>query len=288
MPLWLRLILALLIFFGAAFGAAFWVGTVRWNSTTHQIVEKLQAADSGQQSAEAISYGTFRKLPAPVARYFRMALRDGQPLVRSARIVHRGEFLTNPKHNGWSTFISTQNFSVRPPAFIWDASIRFAPLMDVRVRDSYLSGRGAMEATTLAIVPVMNQRDRKELNEGALQRYLAEAVWFPTALLPSSGVVWTMIDGSHALATLADSGVKISLEFSFNAEGEITRIYSAGRYREVNGKYELTPWVVQVRAYEERGGMRIPLEGEVSWQLPEGVQPYWKGRIMDVQYSFAK
>jgi hypothetical protein len=160
--------------------------------------------------------------------------------------------------------------------------------MDVRVRDSYLSGRGAMEATTLAIVPVMNQRDKTELNEGALQRYFAEAVWFPTALLPESGVAWRAIDDSRALATLADSGTKVSLEFSFNAKGEITRIYSASRYREAGGKYELTPWVVQVRAYEERGGMRIPLEGEVSWQLPEGLQSYWKGRIMDVQYGFVR
>jgi hypothetical protein len=287
MPLWLRLILAVLIFFGAAFGAAFWVGTIRWNSMTHQMVEQLLTTGSWQGAA-TVSSGSFDKLPAPVARYFRMALRKGQPLVRSARIVHRGEFLTNPGNNGWSPFTSTQNFSVNPPGFVWDASIRFAPLMDVRVRDSYLSGRGAMEATTLAIVPVMNQRDKAELNEGALQRYFAEAVWFPTALLPESGVVWRAIDDSRALATLGDSGVKVSLEFSFNAKGEITRIFSAGRYREAGGKYELTPWVVQVSAYEERGGMRIPIEGEVSWQLPEGLQPYWKGRIMDVQYDFVR
>ncbi len=287
MPLWLRLTLAVFIFFGVAFGAAFWVGTVSWNSTTRQIVEKLDATGPSQGTA-AVSFGSFEKLPAPVERYFRMALREGQPPVRSARIVHRGEFLTNPKQNGWSTFTSTQNFSAGPPGFVWDASIRFAPLMDVRVRDSYLSGKGAMEATTLAIVPVMNQRDKNELNEAALQRYLAEAVWFPTALLPASGVVWSAIDGSHALVALTDSGVKVSLEFTFNEKDEITCIYSPGRYREVGGKYELTPWLVQVRAYEERGGMRIPLEGEMSWQLPEGPQPYWKGRIIDVQYNFVK
>ncbi len=287
MPLWLRLILAILIFFGVAFGAAFWVGTIRWNSTTHQIVEKLLATGP-PQGAPTVSFGGFSKLPAPVARYFRTVLREGQPLVRSARIVHRGEFLTNPRNGGWSPFTSTQNFSINPPGFVWDASIRFAPLMDVHVRDSYLSGKGAMEATTLAIVPVMDQHDKTELNEGALQRYLAETVWFPTALLPESGVVWSAIDDSRALATFSDSGTKVTLEFTFNAKDEINRVYSAGRYREVSGKYELTPWVVQVRAYEERGGMRIPLEGEVSWQLPEGLQPYWKGRIVDVQYGFVK
>ncbi len=287
MPLWLRLLIAVLIFFSVEFGAAFWVGTIRWNSTTHHIIEQLQAAGP-RQGATAVSFKGLDKLPAPVVRYFRTTLSPGQPLVRSARIVQLGEFLTSPATNGWSPFTSTQDFSVNPPGFVWDASIRFAPFLDVRVRDAYLTGKGSMEARTVAVVPVMNQRDKNELNEGALQRYLAEAVWFPTALLPASGVVWTAIDDSRALATLADSGVKVSLEFSFNAKGEIIRIYSAGRYREAGGKYELTPWVVQVRAYEERGGMRIPLEAEVSWQLPEGTQPYWKGRITDVQYGFVK
>ncbi len=287
MPLWLRLALAIIIFFGLAFGAAFWIGTIRWNSTTHAMVEKLLAKES-PRNTKAVSFRSFDKLPAPAARYFRMALRDGQPLVRSARIVHHGEFLTNPKGSGWSPFTSTQNFSASPPGFVWDASIRFAPLMDVRVRDSYLSGRGAMEATTLAILPVMNQHDMTELNEAALQRYLAEAVWFPTALLPETGVVWSAIDDTRARATLADSGTNVSLEFTVNDKGEVTRIYSSGRYREAGGKFELTPWIVQLHAYEERGGMRIPTEGEVAWQLPGGLQPYWKGRIVDAQYDFVK
>ncbi len=287
MPLWLRLILAIVIFFGLSFAAAFWIGTVRWNSTTSRMVGKMLAAGPGPE-AKAVSFKNIDKLPAPVARYFRMALRDGQPMVRAARIMHRGEFLTNPKGNSWSIFTSKQNYSVTPPGYVWDASIRFAPLMDVRVRDSYLSGRGAMEATTLAIVPVMSQHDKTELNQGALQRYLAEAIWFPTALLPEAGVVWSAIDGSRAVATLTDSGTKVSLEFTFNDRGEVTRIYSSGRYREAGGKYELTPWIVQVRDYEERGGMRIPLEGDVSWQLSGGAQPYWKGRIVDAQYDFVK
>ncbi len=281
MPLWLRLTLAVLIFFGAAFGAAVWIGTIRWNSETSQMVEKLLATGPGR-NAKTVSFKGVDKLPAPVARYFRMALRDGQPLVRSARVVHQGEFLASPQTKGWRTFTSTESFSADPPGFVWDASIRFAPLMDVRVRDSYLTGRGMMEATTFAIVPVLDRRDKAELDQGALQRYLAEAVWFPTALLPEAGVVWRAIDGSRALATFADSGIDVSLEFSFNGKGEITRIFSAGRYRDVSGKYELTPWVVHLRAYAERGGMRIPLEGEVSWQLPGGSQPYWKGRIVDV------
>jgi hypothetical protein len=47
-------------------------------------------------------------------------------------------------------------------------------------------------------------------------RYLAEAVWLPTALLPVNGVRWSPIDENRALATLqGDDDVSVSLEFRF-------------------------------------------------------------------------
>ena len=61
-----------------------------------------------------------------------------------------------------------------------------------------------------------------ELNSGALHRYLAEAVWYPTALLPQAGVQWSPIDEHSALATLTDNGETVSLEFRFNDAGEVT------------------------------------------------------------------
>jgi uncharacterized protein DUF6920 len=287
MSLWLRLTIAIVVLFGVAFGAAYWIGTVRWNSVTGGMVEKLQEAPS-RQEAKTVSFKSFGKLPEPVARYFRMALKDGQPLVRSARVSHNGEFLTNPEGKGWSPFESTQCFSANPPGFVWDATIRMAPLMDVRVRDAYLAGKGSMQARTFAVIPVMDARGQTELDAGALQRYLAEAIWFPTALLPGKGLTWNAIDNTKALATLSDSGTTVSLEFRFNEKGEITGVFSAGRFREEKGKYILTPWAVRVWNYEERGGMRIPLEGAVEWQLPGGNMPYWKGKIGDVKYDFVR
>jgi hypothetical protein len=283
--IWIRLILALIILFGVALGAAVLIGKTRWNGSISQMIERLTAADH-PRVAKKVSFGSLKGLPAPVVRYFQMALREGMPPVRAARIAHRGEFLTSQENDGWSPFTSTQHYSVQPPGFVWDASIRMSSLVTMRVLDSYLEGKGAMEARAAALVPVMNQRDKAELNEGALMRYLAEAVWFPTALLPEYGVVWTAIDDSRARAALEDSGIRVSLEFSFNEKGEVVRIYSAGRGRETNGKFEPTPWVVQVRAYEERGGMRIPMEGEVAWALPGGVMSYWKGRITETHYEF--
>jgi hypothetical protein len=40
--------------------------------------------------------------------------------------------------------------------------------------------------------------------------------------------------------------------------------------------------------YEERGGMLVPLDGEVAWLLPEGAKPYWRGHIAKIVYEFAR
>lgn len=33
--------------------------------------------------------------------------------------------------------------------------------------------------------------------------------------------------------------------------------------------------------------MRVPLAGEVAWELPEGLWPYWRARATEISYEFA-
>jgi hypothetical protein len=37
---------------------------------------------------------------------------------------------------------------------------------------------------------------------------------------------------------------------------------------------------------KERGGMRVPLDGEVAWLLAEDEKPYWRGHITGISYAF--
>lgn len=287
MALWIRLTLVGFGLVGVGLGLVVWFGSVHWNGKTSQLVEKLIQAIP-QREGKTVTFKDFEQLPAPVAKYFRWALKEGQPLIRSARITQVGEFRARKADDEWSLFEAKEYFSAQPPGFVWDASIRMAPLMKVRVRDAYVTGQGSMQVKILSLVSVVDEHGKAELNAGALQRYLAEVVWLPTALLPSEGVKWSAIDDSRALATLTDSGTTVSLEFHFNDVGEITDVFSPGRYREVNGKYELTPWAGHFRNYKERNGMWIPIEAAVEWQLPDGSFPYWKGRIVEVEYDFAR
>lgn len=274
---------------GVAFGgglAAVTVGSLLWDRATARAVGRLTARVPSRDGAAASSFvrEQLAGLPGPVVRYFEFALRRGQPLVRRARVRQAGEF--RMRADAWSPFTAVQHFSVEPRGFVWNATIRIARLIPVRVRDSYLGGEGVMHGKLAAVVPLVDRCGTPEMAAGSLMRYLAEAVWLPTALLPSEGVAWEAAGDSSARATLTDGAMTVSLDVYFGPRGEIVRA-SAERYRDVNGTSVLTPWVCHYRDYARTDGMMIPMAGEVEWVTPEGRLPYWRGRTVGVEYEFA-
>lgn len=271
----------------AAGGAALAYGGHRWRTRTASEVDLLEW--SQRESAHPrFDPSTLEGLPASVARYFRRVLRPDQAAVHGVRLTQAGQFRIGHKETSWQPFTASQVFGAIPPAFVWDARIRFAPGVHVHVRDSYRGGVGTMRGELMGLVPIVAAHGSPELASGALQRYLAEAMWFPTRLLPGEGIVWTPIDELSALATLTDGDTSASLEFHFSAGGDLVRTYTPARYREVKGRFEPTPWEGVAQAIEEREGMRIPVEVEVAWHLPSGRFPYFRGRLSQVTYEWER
>jgi hypothetical protein len=282
---WMRWASAL---FGAAVGGgaiASAVGGSAWNRQSERMIEQLNGRRVSSEPT-VFSPDELRGLPAPVVRYFQFALTPGQPLIRSARIEHRGEF-RGAIDARWNPFGSVQHFTVQRPGFVWDAKIRMAPLVTVRVRDSYIGGHAGMLAKLAGLVAVVDQEDTPHLNSGALHRHFLESTWFPTALLPSQGVHWEAIDDRSARASLTDSGITVTMVAHFAEGGEIVRV-EADRLREVDGTGVPTPFVGHVHGYQLIDGMMIPVEGEVAWILPEGTLNFWRGRITEAKYEFAR
>lgn len=270
----------------AGLAAATAVGARLWRRSTTCAVARLRSTSTPSQ-AEVFSAEQLHGLPDPVRRYFEFALVPGQPRVVNARVEQAGTFRIGNAGAPWKPFIAVQHYSTYPPGFVWDARIRMAPVVSVRVRDSYLDGAGAMQAQIASLVPILNERSRPELDGGALLRYLAEAVWFPTALLPGQGVEWKAIDGSAALATLTDGRSSVALEFRFGPRGEIVGAYAPARSRAVDHGYVPTPWECFYRSYEPLSGMMIPREAEAAWLLPEGRLPYFRGFVPAIEYGVA-
>jgi len=277
-PVTLTLAAAGLLLGTAAVAAV--AGERRWRGATARAVAQLDAT-AREGPLAPFDPGALDGLPAPLARYLHFAIRPGRGGARRMRVEHAGTFAARPGR--WAPFTSVQHVAVDPPGFVWDAVIRMAPGLPVRVRDGYLAGEGAMAASVVGLVPMVDQHGTPELAAGSLMRYLAEAAWLPSALF-SRGVVWTPVNDSTARATLTDSGVTVALDLHFGPRGEILRV-SGDRYRDVAGRGVLTPWEGRFSDYALRDGFVIPLEGEVAWLLPEGRTPYWRGRVVGVTYD---
>ena len=220
-------------------------------------------------------------LPPPVRRYFETVLQTGQQPITRVTLTQEGEFRFGGGDDEWHPFTASQLYSVSPPRYVWDATIGIAPLVTARVLDAYVDGEGLLRANLFGGVPVASAGPTPEMNEAELQRYLSETPWFPTALLPSAGVRWEGIDDRTARATIEDGDVSATGVFHFDEDGHISQL-TAERYRQdVDGT---APWVGDYRAYEERAGIRIPTEAEVSWKTTDGTVPYWRGTITQLDY----
>jgi hypothetical protein len=285
--------LGVLTALAAGVSGALVYGAARWQGDTRKLRARMDAARLPARPAR-YDERDVESLPPPVRRYFRAVLSDGQPMIAATRLSQEGQFLLNEKKEKWGPFQATQAVTVQPPAFDWDARIAWAPGVKVYVRDAYAAGTGTLHAAAFGLVQVADQHGTTELAEGELMRYLAEAVWYPTALLPASGVQWEAIDDSTARASLTDGTTRVALEFRVDAEGLIASVRSPGRHKDAR---TILPWQGRFRDYALRSGMRIPLEGEVEWlipgiipegPMPAGPLPYFRGRITDIAYETAR
>ncbi|MCW5660254.1 MAG: hypothetical protein KIT60_21330 [Burkholderiaceae bacterium] len=264
-----------------------WLGNARWAAASEELQARLEASRSSPQPAR-YSSSELEGLPAPVQRYFRSALTQGQPIVAAADVVHTGTFNLSESGEQWRRFTSHQRVVTRRPGFLWDGRVAMLPGLAVRVHDAYIAGEGILHPAILGLFSLIDLRGTGDVAQGELMRFFAEAAWYPTALLPSQGVKWEPVDDSSARATLRDGTIALTMTFTFDAEGMIKTVRADARGRMVSGKVVPTPWEGRWSNVQRHGGMRVPMTGEVAWLTRDGRKPYWRGSIVSLGYEFAR
>lgn len=261
-------------------------GKRHWRSETQALREQLTAK---RQPVQPIVYNPseLENLPPPVQRYFQTVLTPGQPLITSLQMHHSGQFSLSETIPKWVAFTSDQVTQMHPIGFDWNGYIKMAPRIPCFVHDAYINGAGLLHATAFGLVTLAQMQNTPEINQGELLRFLAEAAWYPTLLLPSQGVVWSAIDDHRACATLTDNETIATLEFRFGEDHLIQSVYTPARYRTVQGTLVAAPWQGRFWNYEKRHDILIPIDGEVAWIRPEAELPYWRGHLDTIAYEFA-
>ena len=282
---------AVFLLAAAAAGASTY-GAKRWSAKALALGRGLDTARSGAGAGPPrptrYEVRELDGLPAPVQRYFRTVLRDGQPVIAGATIELTGSFNMSASGDQWKPCTSRQRVVTRRPGFLWDAQILMLPGLKVRVIDSYIAGTGLLHAALLGLYTLARSGGGGEIARGEFMRYFAEAPWYPTALLPSQGVRWEALDERSANATMVDGPFTLTLLFRFNDAGLIDSFRAESRGGAVAGKEMLMlPWEGRFSNYQERDGMSVPFAGEVAWMRPEGRKPYFAATVTALTYEFA-
>lgn len=242
--------------------------------------------EGSKAQSKTFNFNDLEGLPEPVQRYFKYALKDGQEHIKFIRLKQVGEFRMK-ENQGWMPFKAEQYFTTEDPAFIWRVKFTMAPFIWIEGRDMYYQGKGNMLIKVLSTITVADAVG-SEMDISSLIRFLSEAPWFPTALLPSDYLEWIEIDSNSAQAVIKDNGYIASGIFTFNEKGEIIKFVTNDRYMEVDGKYFKEQWGGYYRNYQEINGMKIPIEAEVEWNLSDRDLQYVKLKITDIQYNIAE
>ncbi|MEP6502562.1 MAG: DUF6544 family protein [Betaproteobacteria bacterium] len=280
--LWAVLVACLVAAAGVALSA---LGAHRWAVAMGALASKLEAAPGTPRAP--FGFDELAGLPAPAQRYFRAVLKPGQTIVAAATIELAGTINMSATGEQWKPFTSRQRAVMRRPGFLWDARVSMLPAVPVRVVDAYIAGEGLLRAAVLGLFTVADVRGGGEIARGEFMRYVAEAAWYPTALLPSQGVRWAPVDDRSAKATFVDGPLSLTLLFRFDEAGLITSVLAEARAARVGKGEVMLPWEGCWSNYQWRGGMLVPLTGEVAWLRPEGRKRYFVGTVQALTHEYA-
>ena len=231
-------------------------------------------AHSTDVSARVYHEAQLAGLPAPVQRYFRHVLREGQPYLRGLRLRHTGQFKTDLKKD-WIAITGEQYIAADPAAFIWQGRTGW-----FIVRDEYVAGRGRLTVRLLGAVPIVRGAG-PSFDQGELLRWLSECAWLPTALLPGAGIAWTAVDDHSARLTLTQQGQSLACLVRFNERGEMAQCETERYF--INE--QLLPWVARYAQYRRWHGVLIPTEAEASWVVNGQRQPYAHFEVEEFDYA---
>ncbi len=231
-------------------------------------------ANTGPIIVKTFDYKQITGLPEPVQRYFRHVLKEGQPYIRYARLIHDGQFKTGLDKE-WVNIQGEQYFTTEKPGFIWKGATSM-----FTARDMYISDRGRLIVSLFSLYNIVDGIG-EQYNQGELLRWLAEGVWFPTNLLPSERLQWAPINTRTAKLTFNYQGLFLSYTVTFNEIGEITQMETK-RYMD---KENLETWIGKMSDYQEIKGVRVPIVIEALWRLEKGDFSYARFKVKKIEYD---
>ena len=244
---------------------------------TEEIFSAVKAS-----SPEIITSDEIAELPAPVQGWIRSTGMMGKPAITSACVHQNALMKMKPDQQEWSSAEALQYTTINPPAFIWTVNMKMMPMVNIKGRDKYVEGKGEMLIKMNSLINVVYEKGAR-MDEGTLQRFLGELVWYPSLAL-SPYIKWEAIDKTSAKATMTYNGTTGSGTFYFNENGDFVK-FIAMRFKGNKADAKRYPWVLTVDEYAVFENIRVPSKMKATWQLDTGDWTWLELEITSISYN---
>jgi len=190
----------------------------------------------------------------------------------------------SPEQKEWYSATAEQWFNSSEPGFIWTLDMNMMSLVHIKGRDRFMEGKGEMLISLFATIPFVHASNNTKIDQGSLQRFLGETVWFPAAVL-NPHIRWENLDSTHAMAIMEYRGTRGEGIFQFSPEGEFLR-FSALRYMVSDENATQKEWIIDAVESKEMDGIRIPVHCRATWKLDTGDWTWAEIRIKEIDRNF--
>ncbi|MCC7466179.1 MAG: hypothetical protein IT261_07925 [Saprospiraceae bacterium] len=257
------------------------LGHFRFQQLVEQETSRI-LAQNNSFGDKIITEEAVKDLPEPVKNWLRSSGALGKPFVSVGKVLQKASMKMKPDQNKWMTASAVQYTTLSTPAFIWTVDAQMNSILGFQGRDKFDNGKGEMLIKLNSLVNVVNAKGEK-LDEGSLQRYLGEMVWFPSLAL-SPYITWEQVNDTTAKATMNYKGTSGSGTFYFNAAGDFTR-FSAMRYQGNEPDAKRHEWIMSVQDYKVFEGIKVPSKMTATWKLDAGDWTWLELEIVVLRYD---
>ena len=257
------------------------IGSYRFNRMTDNETKNIVLNVSFKEN-HIINEQDIINLPQPVQKWLRLSGVIGKEEIKLAYVKQKALMKLKPEQKEWYSAKAIQYITTEKPAFIWTVDMNMMPLIKIKGRDKSVEGKGEMLIKLNSLINVVNEKGEK-LDEGALQRYLAEIVWSPSSVI-SPLIKWEEIDSLSAKAMINYKGTVASGTFYFNEKGDFIK-FTTMRYKDNTPEAKRYPWVITVQEYKTFEGIRVASKMKVTWDLEKGNWTWLDLEIQDIKYN---
>lgn len=241
----------------------------------------------GSAEAAAVTEDELSGFPAAAQRYLRFMGVVGRPRDWSFRAHFKGRFRRSPGA-GWMPCESWQYNSGVEVARIFVMRARFAGVLPMTARDTYVRGHGQMRGKLLGLLTVVNGSG-PAFDVGELVPWLNDAVVIAPSLLLDERTSWSEVNDDSFDLAFTDGGHRISARVYIDERGAVKDFTTMDKLAALPGGLVEARWHTPITSWRDAHGRQLPTRGSTIYDLQDGAYDYAEFNFEpdSVQYNVA-